>query len=180
MTKIALVALVALSLPAAALVAPAGAQQGPLRTAAETSFSSATKIFVLEAASDDLLAIETGKLAVAADEGRIKVFARKMIADRTRMMKELEEIVNGKVAFSVPSSLDEVQAGRVDKLKGLTRAEFAKAYLSLQVSINQEAVARFERYRQDGDNAELKGLANRHLLQLREDGQMAQKLLDEK
>lgn len=183
MAKFVVAALAVFSFGAVAPLAPAGAQ--PLQTAAEkatteASFSAATKMFVLEAANDALLGIETGKIALAVGDERIKAFVERLIAAHTRMAKELEGIVNGKVAFTVPSSLDDAHQDKLDRIKGLTGPEFAKAYLTLQVSVLQETVARLEHYRRDGDNAELKAFAEKHLTPLREHQQTAQKLLDEK
>ena len=100
-----------------------------------------------------------------------------MIKDHTETSNELKQLVtSGKVKVNLPTAMDTAHQSKIDKLKGLSGAEFKKAYDGMQVSAHMDAVALFERYAKSGDNADLKAFAAKTLPHLQMHLKMAQDL----
>jgi putative membrane protein len=138
-----------------------------------------TQDFVTLAAQSDMLEIESSKLALTkSDSAKTKAFADKMIKDHTETSKELKALVSGgKVKADAPAALDKAHIDKLDKLaKQHDGKDFTKDYNSMQVSAHKDAVSMFERYGKEGDNADLKAFANKHLPHLQEHLKMAQDL----
>jgi putative membrane protein len=137
-----------------------------------------TQDFVTLAAQSDMLEIESSKLALTkADSAKTKQFADKMIKDHTATSTELKSLVaGGKVAASLPPTLDKAHQEKLDKLNKLTGRDFTNEYDNMQVAAHKDAVSLFERYSKEGDNAELKAFAAKHLPHLQEHLKMAQAL----
>ncbi len=136
----------------------------PERSGANATIGVApsTQDFVTKAAISDMAEIESSKLAVAKGDAKDKAFAEKMIKDHTETSNELKQLVtSGKVKVNLPTAMDTAHQSNIDKLKGLSGAEFKKAYDGMQVSAHKDAVALFERYAKSGDNADLKAFARR-------------------
>jgi putative membrane protein len=56
---------------------------------------------------------------------------------------ELKTTVAGNSALQIPTALDSPHQSKLDKLKGLSGADFAKQYRSVQVSAHKSAVSLF-------------------------------------
>jgi len=174
-----------LLLASAAIVLAAGplfAQSIPEKTGVNQALgiSPKTQDFVTLAAQSDMLEIESSKLALTkSDSDKTKQFADKMIKDHTETSNELKALVSGgKVQASAPSVLDKVHKDKLDKLaKQRDGKDFTKDYNNMQVSAHKDAVSMFERYGKEGDNANLKAFANKHLPHLQEHLKMAQDLV---
>ena len=72
--------------------------------------------------------------------------------------------------------MDKAHQSKLDKLSGLSGADFTKEYESMQVSAHKDAVSLFERYSKSGDNTDLKAFAAKTLPHLQEHLKMAQAL----
>jgi putative membrane protein len=140
--------------------------------------SPSTQDFVTQAAMGDMLEIETGKLAEQkAADSKIKPFAKQLIADHQKTAEELKSLISGgKVKANVPPALDSSHQSKVDKLKGLSGADFDKAFDDLQRSAHKDATSLFERYAKGGENADLKAFAAKHLPTLQHHLKMAEDL----
>jgi putative membrane protein len=101
-----------------------------------------------------------------------------MIKDHTETSNELKALVSGgKVQATAPSGIDKAHTDKLDKLAKQSDGKgFTKEYNEMQVSAHKDAVSMFERYGKEGDNADLKAFANRHLPHLQEHLKMAQDL----
>ena len=156
------------------------AQSVPEKAGVNSALSIAPKTqdFVTLAAQSDMLEIESSKLALAkSDNAKTKQFADKMIKDHTATSNELKALVTGgKVRASLPPTLDKAHQEKLDKLNKLNGRDFTKEYDDLQVSAHKDAVSMFERYSKEGDSAELKAFAAKHLPHLQEHLKMAQAL----
>lgn len=137
-----------------------------------------TQDFVTLAAQSDMLEIESSKLALTkSDNAKTKQFADKMIKDHTATSNELKALVSGgKVPANLPATLDKTHQAKLDKLNKLNGRDFTKEYDDMQVSAHKDAVSMFERYSKEGDSAELKAFAAKHLPHLQEHLKMAQAL----
>ena len=136
-----------------------------------------TQDFVTQAAISDMAEIESSKLAATKTDGKTKAFAEKMIKDHTETSIELKGLVTGgKVKATLPTEMDAAHKSRIDKLKGLSGASFAKEYDDMQVAAHKDAVSLFERYAKSGENAELKAFAAKTLPHLQMHLKMAEDL----
>lgn len=136
-----------------------------------------TQDFVTQAAISDMAEIESSKLAVAKGDAKDKAFAEKMIEDHTRTSAELKALISGgKVKANLPTGMDAAHRSKIDKLKGLSGADFKKAYDDMQVAAHKDAVSLFERYSKSGENADLKAFAGKTLPHLQMHLKMAEDL----
>jgi len=163
------------------VTAPAFAQSGAEKTGVNQALGVAPKAqdFVAMAAQSDMLEIESSKLALTkSDNAKTKQFADRMIKDHTQTSTELKGLVSGgKVQATAPSDLDKAHKDKLDRLaKTGNGKDFTKQYNDMQVSAHKDAVSLFERYGKDGDNADLKAFASKHLPHLQEHLKMAQDL----
>jgi putative membrane protein len=164
---------------AVAFATPAFAQSVPEKTGVNSTLgiSPSTQDFVTEAANSDMLEIESSKLVAAKADAKDKAFADQMIKDHTATSAELKALVgSGKVKATLPAAMDKAHGAKLDKLSGLTGADFAKAYEDMQIAAHKDAVSLFERYAKGGDNADLKAFAAKTLPHLQEHLKMAQDL----
>jgi putative membrane protein len=137
--------------------------------------ASSTADFVKIAAISDMFEIESSKLAEQKADETSKKFAAQMIADHTKTSKELKTMAPNAKA-ELPTAMDSSHQSKIDKLKGLTGADFDKEYDSMQVDAHEDAVSLFERYADGGDNAELKAWAAKTLPHLKHHLEMAKAL----
>lgn len=151
----------------------------PERTGVNSTLGVApsTQDFVTQAAISDMAEIESSKLAVAKGDTKDKAFAEKMIKDHTETSAELKALVSGgKVKATLPTAMDAAHQSKIDKLKGLSGADFKKAYDDMQVAAHKDAVSLFERYSKSGENADLKAFAGKTLPHLQMHLKMAEDL----
>ena len=151
----------------------------PERTGVNSTLGIApsTQDFVTKAAISDMAEIESSKLAVTKTDGKTKAFAEKMIKDHTETSTELKGLVtSGKVKATLPAEMDAAHKSKIDKLKTLSGASFAKEYDDMQVAAHKDAVSLFERYANGGENAELKAFASKTLPHLKTHLKMAEDL----
>jgi putative membrane protein len=120
--------------------------------------SPSTQDFVTEATMGGMFEVESSKLAVQKADGPVKQFASQMVADHTKASEELAAQAKSQ-KFSVPTTLDDSDQGKIDKLRGLAGADFSKQYMDYQVSAHKDAVSLFQRYGKGGDNSKLKAWA---------------------
>ncbi len=163
----------------AVLAGPAVAQSIGEKTGinAVLGISPSTPDFVKEAAISDMFEIESSKLAAqrATDEAT-KNFANQMVTDHTKTSTQLKEAVSSDPQTPVPNSLDSSHQSKLDKLKGLTGADFTKQYHDDQVTAHKNAVSLFERYAKGGDSEKLKSWASKTLPDLQKHLEEAQSL----
>jgi putative membrane protein len=135
-----------------------------------------TQDFVTEAASGDMFEIASSMLAQQkADGAQVKQFAGQMITDHTRTSSDLKGLAQD-AHLSLPPQMASSQQSMMDKLRGLSGADFTKQYMDDQVSAHKGAVSLFQRYGQGGDDEKLKSWATMMLPTLQHHLDMAQTL----
>jgi putative membrane protein len=156
--------------------APAFAQSTAEKTGINsvTGVSPSTPDFVTEAAMSDMLEIQESQLAADQGDAATKKFASKMVTDHTKTSTELKGLLPS--GMTAPAALDSTHQQELDKLKGLSGADFDKQYRSDQVSAHKSAVSLFRRYAKGGDDASLKSWAGKTLPTLQGHLKMAQDL----
>ncbi len=100
--------------------------------------------FVKKAAVAGMTEIEASKLALEKSaDANVKSFAQHMVDDHTRAGDALKSAAMQE-GLSVPADLDAQHKQVVDKLQGLSGADFDKAYKSQMLKDHKEAVALFQ------------------------------------
>jgi putative membrane protein len=137
-----------------------------------------TQEFVNKVAVSDMFEIQSSRLALTEKPDKdTKPFAQRMVKDHQKTTAELKKLIDsGKVQAKLPTALDSDHQNMLDELKAKTGKEFDQSYDQIQVKAHQDAVALFEAYAKDGDNADLKKWAASTLPHLKQHLAMAQKL----
>lgn len=173
MRKIAAIA-VCLLLPGSALAQSVSEKTG---VNSLVGVAPSTQDFITEAAISDMFEIQTSKLAQEKKDSQADAFAQKMIADHTTTTDAIKAMVqSGKVKATPPTALDSSHQGKLDKLKGLSGADFEKQFRSDQIAGHKDAVDLYKRYGNGGDNADLKAFAQKTLPTLEQHQKMAEDL----
>lgn len=114
-----------------------------------------------------LAEIELGKLAqTKAQNAEVKKFAGQMVTDHTKAGDELKAL-GKKKDFKPATELDSAHKLIMQKLQGLSGADFDKAYVDAMVDDHEDAVDLFEGQAKDGKDTELKAFAAKTLPVLR-------------
>lgn len=131
------------------------------QVSASTMGANSTEAFVANAAMSDMYEIEAGKMAQAkAQSADVKAFGKMMVADHTAMSNEMKPLAQA-AGQTLPAELDQRRKGMLDNLKAATGADFDKAYLAQQDAAHAEAHTLMTGYAENGDNAQLKALAQK-------------------
>ncbi len=119
--------------------------------------------FYTKAGQAGLAEVELGKLAVQkAQNAEVKKFAQKMVDDHTKAANELKELA-AKKGKELPADMDSSHKSTLEKLKGLSGADFDKAYVDAMVDDHEDAVDLFENESEDGTDADTKAFAAKTL-----------------
>jgi putative membrane protein len=169
--SVAIVALSAVFLSTAAFAQSAAEKIG---VNSALGIAPKTADFVKEAATSDMLEIESSKIAQQKGYADEKTFAGQMIADHTKTSSELKGLVSGDLLAAIPTVLDDSSQKKLDKLRDAKPGDFASQYDPMQVSAHKDAVSLFERYAKGGDDAKLKDWAGKKLPALEHHLKMAQ------
>lgn len=119
--------------------------------------------FMTEAAQGGMAEVELGRLAASkAQSPEVKNFGQKMVNDHSKANEELKALAARK-NMSLPTALDEKHQALLDKLKGLSGAEFDKAYVEAMVDDHEEDVEAFKDEAENGEDADVKAWAAKTL-----------------
>jgi putative membrane protein len=107
--------------------------------------------FIQKAAGGGAQEVENGKMAERqAKSAEVKNIAARMVADHSRINKELTALANRKgVTFNTSGV----------RAQNLGTADFDRAYLKLLAEVHKADIAAFEREAKSGDDSELKAWA---------------------
>lgn len=122
--------------------------------------------FIQKAAGGGQQEVENGKIAERqAKSAAVKNVAARMVADHSRINKELTALANRKgVTFSTSGV----------KAQNLGSADFDRTYLKLLEETHKSDIADFERQAKSGDDSELKSWALKTLPTLKQHLAMVQ------
>jgi putative membrane protein len=141
----------------------------PVRAQSErTSISADT--FVQTVAMSDMFEVESSRLATTRSrDARVKKFADHMVKDHQKTTEELKQVLaRAKINLPLPTAPDPEHQAMLGQLQGNSGAQFDEIYAKMAVKGHEDAVALFERYSRDGDNAELKKWAAKTLPNLKQ------------
>ncbi len=130
---------------------------------ANAAKSSDPNDFWKKAAEGGMAEVELSKLAgTKAQNAEVKKFAQTMVTDHTKANDELKALA-AKKSVTLPADLDAAHKATMDKLKGLSGAEFDKAYVDAMVNDHNSAVDLFKKEAGDGSDSDLKSFAAKTL-----------------
>jgi len=110
-----------------------------------------------------LAEVELGKLAqTKAQNAEVKKFAALMVTDHTKAGDELKAL-GKKKDFKPATEMDSGHKATMEKLKGLSGADFDKAYVDAMVDDHEDAVDLFKSHGESGKDPELKAFAAKTL-----------------
>ena len=158
---------------------PIFAQTGQPGHAAATSAKDALdqedKTFVREAAIGGMAEVELSKIAQKSENGDVKRFADRMIADHTKANEQLTSIATG-LGVDLPKILDSQHERIRQELQTLHGKAFDDQYVHDMVEDHNKAVKLFQQEERSGHNTELKQFAQKTLPTLEEHQKMALEL----
>jgi putative membrane protein len=148
--------------------------QSSAAAATEGKLSAADQQFVQDASQAGATEIEASKLALKnSSDPQVKKFATQMIADHSKLARNLD-VIAAKKGMKAPPAADSAVIGKLQELKG---ADFDKAYID-QVAVggHQKAVELFQKESDSGADPQLKAAATKALPVIKHHLAMAQQL----
>lgn len=119
--------------------------------------------FLTEAAQGGMAEIELGRLAATkAQNAEIKKYAQMMVDDHSKANAELKTLA-AKKNVTLPADSGATHKAILDKLKGLTGADFDKAYVEEMVEDHEKDVAEFKDQAEDSPDPDVKAFAAKTL-----------------
>jgi putative membrane protein len=161
-----------------AVFGAAHAQTSAPSAAMDSKLSAADQQFVQDASEAGATEIEASKLALTnSSDPHVRKFASQMIADHTKLARNLD-VIAAKRGLSTPPAAD---AAVIGKLQGLKGADFDQAYVG-QVALegHQKAVELFQKESESGTDLQLKAAATKALPVIKHHLAMAEQLGNEK
>lgn len=123
--------------------------------------------FVQLVANSDAFEIQASQLAADhASRQEVKDFAAMMVRDHTATTQELSALAPTLGLAAPTPVLDADTQAKLDRLRGLSDAEFEDAYLDQQVEVHENAVQAFQAYAQSGAPGPLRDWVNTTLPKL--------------
>jgi len=119
--------------------------------------------FLTEAASGGMTEVELGKIASSkAQNADVKKFAAMMVTDHSKANDDLKALAVKK-NITVPATPIAKHQAVIQKLQGLSGAEFDKAYVDDMLEDHEKDVAEFEKQSQSNPDADIKAFAAKTL-----------------
>lgn len=132
--------------------------------------------FVVTAAQGNIAEIQAGKLAgEKGNKDSVRLFGSAMVADHTKALKELDDLVNDELMMlpTEPDAEHKALKLRLDSLNGYV---FDTVYMNAQLKDHVKTIVLFETEASLGTDAGLQGYAAKTLPVLKEHLMMAQKI----
>ena len=137
---------------------------------------SADMGFVREAASGNLMEIQLGQLAQnKASNPAVKQFAQRMVADHNNLQNQLTSVASSGGQSFTPT-MDSRHQNQINRLQGLSGAEFDRDYMSLMIRAHQRDVNNFQTQSQSANSAQVRTLATNSLPVLQQHLSLAQQV----
>jgi putative membrane protein len=138
------------------------------------TLSSDDRKFMMTAAMGGMAEVEMARLALQrASSDTVKQYAQHMLDDHTRANDELMQIATSK-GVTLPTTLDAKHAALMQRLQGLSGAEFDQTYMrEAGIKSHSEMEKLFQKEATKGRDAETKAFASKTLPTVREHLNMA-------
>jgi putative membrane protein len=114
------------------------------------------KKFIKKAADGGMTEVELGKLAgEKGGSSEVKDFGNEMVTDHTKINDNLKEVAT-KLNVTIPDKINAKHMAMVDKMSGMSGADFDKAYVPAMVKAHKKDIADFEEASKEVKNEDLK------------------------
>lgn len=135
-------------------------------------------VFLMTAASSNLLEIQSGKLAAAqGTHQEVKDFGQMMVSHHTQATQELTKVATP-LGVTMPTTMMPVHQAMADRLASQTGKKFDETYMDLMETAHKMDIAMFEAKSKSAQSPTVKGFATRTLPMLRSHESMADKIED--
>lgn len=120
-------------------------------------------VFVKKAAIGGMTEVQAGQVAQQkASAQPVKDFGAMMVKDHTDANNQLKSILDTK-QVTPPATIDKNHQKQLDRLNGLSGAEFDKAYIANQKRAHKTTIAAFQKEADSGQDPQLKDFASKTL-----------------
>ncbi len=131
---------------------------------ANAKASKATQEFTMNAASGNMLEVETSRIALQKSQNQdVKSFAQMMVDDHTKVGEQMKSTLQTAGLPAPADKLTPKHKDMVDKLNQAPVGKFDSQYVAVQIKAHDEAINLFSRYAKSGDNKELQQFAAEHV-----------------
>jgi putative membrane protein len=114
------------------------------------------------AAQSGMAEVELGRMAATkAQNPEVKQFGQMMVTDHGKANTELKALA-AKKNIAVPTDLG-THASTAEELKGLSGADFDRAYVEAMVEAHEDDVSAFQKQADNAADAEVKAFAAKNL-----------------
>ena len=135
--------------------------------------------FLVDAAENDMMEVELGKLAQSkATNTQVRKFAEMMVAEHSKSANEMKPVAE-RLKVTLPASLTETGLEKQKTLNEKTGNDFDKKYMDIMVEAHDDAVENFEKYAEKANDAELRSWAAGKLPGLKSHLEQAKQLKDQ-
>lgn len=122
----------------------------------EMKATAMEKMFIKKAADGGMAEVELGKMAAEKGGSQdVKDFGNRMVTDHTKINDNLKEVA-GKMDVMVPTKVSAKHHMEMEKLSGLSGAEFDKTYVKAMVKDHETDLAEFQKADKTVKNPDLK------------------------
>ena len=114
------------------------------------------KTFIKKAADGGMTEVELGRLA--AEKGgseEVKDFGNQMVKDHSKINDDLKEVA-AKMNVTMPSGVSAKHHAAIEKMAGMSGANFDNAYVAAMVTDHEKDIAEFEKADKEVKNPDLK------------------------
>ena len=119
-----------------------------------------TSDYVMKAGQSDQFEIQEGQMASSMGKApAIKSFGMMMVTEHQKTTATLTKAVSDMGQTPPPPALTADQQAQLDQLRGLSGADFDKAYVSQQIAAHHEALMVQADYSKGGSDASLRKVA---------------------
>lgn len=154
---------------AVALTLSVGAAQ------AQQTLSEGDQDFVDQLAHGGYAEIQAGKMAAESENQAVASFGKKMVEDHTRLNEQLATLAKSK-GYEPPTSADLASKAKGALLNVMPGATFDKQYADAQVNDHQETLELLQNEARNGQDPDLKAMAEKAIPTIEEHLSMARQL----
>ncbi|MEP6994380.1 MAG: DUF4142 domain-containing protein, partial [Acidobacteriota bacterium] len=128
------------------------------------------------AAAGGIIEVEASKIALQkSSDDRVRQFAQHMVDDHTKVGEALKAAASSE-SITIPDAPDSQQQRMLQRLKGLSGAQFDAAYKTQMLDDHKDAVGMFQQKIRENLKTPLKQFAADNLSTLKAHLQMAEEL----
>lgn len=133
----------------------------------DNRMASSQDNFWTKAAQGGMAEVQFSQLALQKSQNaEVKNFAERMVTDHAKANNELKALA-AKKNVTLPTEMDAAHQSRLNELKGMTGAEFDRAYVETMVADHQASVQLFENQADEKNDPDSSAFAQKTLPTLR-------------